>query len=97
MNRYLVVDGMINGTGVRDQYDGGYIDPELLGISPTLIARLHNWLKKYEEEHYAGYINQILIQELDKEGVEISKAIKAELKDCKISYYSNANLSKLQV
>lgn len=97
MNRYLVVDGMLHGTGIRDHYEGGYIEPESLGISSTLIEKLNKWLKKYEEEHYDGYNNKVLIQELDKEGIEISKAIKDELGECKISYFSSANLSKHEV
>ena len=88
---------MISGTGIRDQYGEGYIDPESLGISSTLLEKLHQWLSRYKEEFYNGYNNKVLVQELDNEGIEISKAIKNELVECKISYFSDATLSKQQI
>lgn len=97
MNRHLIVDGMLNGTGIRDRYEGGYIEPGSLGLSSTLIEKLRKWHKQYEEEHYNGYNNKALIQKLDKEGVDLSNAIKEELKECKISYFSDANLSKHEI
>jgi hypothetical protein len=94
MYKYLILDVIVSGTGIRDQYEDEYIDPESLGISSTLLEKLNHWLSRYKEEFYNGYNNKILIQELDNEGVEISKDIKNELVECKISYFSDANLSK---
>jgi hypothetical protein len=31
--KYLIVDAELSGTGVRDKYLGGYIDPEDLALS----------------------------------------------------------------
>jgi orotate phosphoribosyltransferase-like protein len=92
--KYLVVDGMISGTGIRDQYEGIYIDPQSLGISTSLIEKLQIWLKTYEEEHHKNYTDVELVKKLDKEGIEISKAIARELKDSKITYYSDANQTR---
>ena len=30
MYKYLILDGMVSGTGIRDEYGEGYIDPESL-------------------------------------------------------------------
>lgn len=97
MIKYLVVDGMLHGTGVRDYYGGGYVQPELLDVSSRLKERLRSWLIKYEEEHYNNYSNKEKIDELDLEGINIAKALKEELQDCKISYYSNASLQRVDI
>ena len=41
--RYLVIDGILGGTGIRNQHEGGYIDPEQLLLSDQLLARLKEW------------------------------------------------------
>lgn len=97
MNRYLIIDGMLNGTGIRNQYEGGYIDPESLGLSSAIIEKLRQWHRKYEEEYFNGYKNKVLIQELDEEGIKIAIVIKDELREGKISYFSDANLSKQEI
>jgi len=89
---------MVSGTGIRDQYDEDvYIAPESLGISSDLLEKLSRWHMKYKKEFYTGYNNEVLVQELDKEGIEISKAIKKELEECKVSYFSDAKLSKYEI
>ena len=47
MNRYLVIDGMLNGTGIRDYYEGGYVEPQELNLSLELKERLEAWLSRY--------------------------------------------------
>ena len=39
---YLTVDGYFVGTGIRDSVEGGFIDLELLSISPDLKDRIKN-------------------------------------------------------
>ncbi len=34
--RYLIVDASLHGTGIRDEYEGGYLTPASLGISSEL-------------------------------------------------------------
>jgi hypothetical protein len=92
--RYLVIDALLNGTGIRDEYEGGYIDPKSLGISNELIDRLSKWLIAYEEEHYNNYSNIKIIDNLDCEGKAIALRIKNEVGDVKITYYSDARLTK---
>jgi hypothetical protein len=46
--RYLTVDGMLSGTGIRDSLTGKYLDPSEVGFSPELIRRIEKWLIDYE-------------------------------------------------
>jgi len=66
--RYIVVDAALSGTGIRDKYEGGYINPEDLGLSLLTTQRLRRWLLKYENEHYNGFTNDSIVNELDQEG-----------------------------
>jgi len=93
MYRYLVVDAMVSGTGIRDQYNSNYLDLESLGLSSVLISKLRKWHTKYKEQFYKNYKDKIAIQRLDEEGIEISKIIISELEDCKVSYFSDAELT----
>lgn len=95
--RYLVVDGCLNGTGIRVEYEGGYIDPETLGISKELVSRLSKWLRNYEELHYEGYNNDLIIEQLDAEGMAIATALGKEITETKISYYSDAKSTRRMV
>lgn len=92
--KYLIVDAALSGTGIRDKYEGGYLEPEDLGLSQALINHLRDWLLRYENEHYFGYANSSLIDKLDLEGIEIALMIKNEITDVKIEYYSDAKLSR---
>ena len=91
--RYLIVDAILNGTGIRDKYEGGYIDPDDLGLCLSTTQRLKQWLSKYENEHYNGFDNEILINELDQEGKEIALMIKNELSEVKMEYFSDAHMT----
>jgi hypothetical protein len=90
--RYLVIDAMLYGTGIRDKYESGYLAPKDLGISIATTQRLNIWLSKYENEHYNGFINDDTINELDKEGKEIALQIKSELSEVKLEYFSDARM-----
>lgn len=90
--KYLIIDASLNGTGIRDQYEGGYVEPESLGLKSETINLLRNWLLRYENEHYNGYKNEKLNEKLDKEGKEIALIIKNELLKAKIEYFSDAKM-----
>jgi hypothetical protein len=92
--RYLIVDASLNGTGIRDEYDGGFVSPESMGLSQALIQKLNNWLCLYAEEIYAGYSNTENIILLDAEGLSIAMGIKNELLNMKVSYFSDATMKK---
>ena len=91
--RYLIIDAALNGTGIRDKYEGGYIDPKDLGLSPLIIQHLNTWLLKYENEHYSGFLNNHIINELDTEGEKIAQVIKNELLEVKLEYFSDARMT----
>ncbi len=94
---YLVVDGMLHGTGVRDEYGEGYVELESLELTPLFIARIREWKENYEEQHFAGYNNKKKAEALDDEGILIAKALKKELPDSKLSYFSDATGAKYQI
>jgi len=91
--KYLVIDASLNGTGIRDKYEGGYLAPEDLGLSSATSQRLNAWLAKYENEHYKGFTNGNSIAELDTEGKEIALLIKGELPQAKMEYFSDARMT----
>jgi len=92
--RYLIIDAGLSGTGIRDQYAGGYIKPEELFLSPETIEKLNDWRMRYEDEHFNGYGDSKLIEQLDNEGREIALIIKEELSKIKIEYFSDALMKK---
>ena len=94
MHLYLIVDGNLHGTGIRDYYEGGYIEPSNLMLPADLIKSIECWLVSYEIEHYNGFANEINVEKLDQEGRKIALLIKSVLIDSKIQYYSAAKLIK---
>lgn len=95
--KYLVVDASLNGTGIRDKYNGGYLDTKELGLSFSTIKRIGEWLLDYENEHYNRYTDVYNIDKLDKEGREIALIIKNELSGVKIEYFSDARMTSEQI
>lgn len=90
--RYLVIDAALSGTGIRDKYEGGYLNPNDLGLSLSTTQRLSEWLLKYENEHYNGFADDNIINVLDREGKDIALIIKNELSKVKIDYFSDARM-----
>ena len=92
--KYLAVDGYLNGTGINDRADGGYIEHDELGLSPQLSQKINDWLERYWNEFYGRYKNPDIVKKLDNEGQEIARLImkEFELKEesVKIEYYSDA-------
>lgn len=96
MNNYLVIDGTLNGTGLRDYYEGGYIDPLELNLSPELVTLHKSWLLKYWDAFYTGYSDSNLVEALDAEGMKIAQLIQKEL-GVKVCYYSDANQQRIPI
>lgn len=92
--RYLTIDGMLSGTGIRDSVAGGYIEPRELGLSDGLVAQINQWVKRYEQAHYLQFHDKNENDKLDQEGVAISCLVRDELPDVKIEYYSNVSMQK---
>ena len=90
--KYLIIDAELNGTGIRDCYNGGYISLAELSLSSEIVNEFNEWVLKYEREHYNGFKNDDLIKQLDKQGKNIALKIKKELPEHKIEYFSNARM-----
>jgi hypothetical protein len=91
--KYLVIDASLGGSGIRNKYEGGYIAIEELHLSCGIIDRIKEWLAKYENEHYNGFIDDNVINALDQEGKEIALIIKNELHGVKLEYFSDARMT----
>lgn len=92
--RYLMIDADLNGTGIRNHYNGGYLVPEKLNLRPDTIRRLTEWRLKYEQDHYKSCLNPVNVNKLDSEGKEIARLIGAELDEAKIEYFSAAKITR---
>jgi hypothetical protein len=90
--KYLIVDGMMSGTGIRDEVEGGYLSPESLGLSSQLLQQISCWLQAYEDAHYDQYGDKGKVAELDAEGLRIRGQLMEELPDAKVKYYSDAEM-----
>ncbi|TPD73663.1 hypothetical protein [Flavobacterium microcysteis] len=93
--KYLILDGYLNGTGIRDGQNGGYIELSELGISSALQKKIKDWVLKYEAEFYNDYSDGAKVEILDNEGIDLVYQIKNELPNSKIDYYSDAKMVKL--
>lgn len=95
--KYLIIDGMVSGTGVRDVVNGGYLSTDTLGISEELSEKIKVWQNEYEDEHYNSYSNVGNVRRLDELGISIAKQLQLELPESKIEYYSSANCTKIML
>lgn len=95
--KYLTVDGMLSGTGIRDSVEGGYIDLQKLGLPVTLVERIEKWVRRYEEAHYAGFDDDGETELLDQEGIALSSLLQQSLPQAKVEYFSHARGTKLRL
>jgi len=96
--RYLIIDGCYGGTGIRDKYNGGYIDLNELNISEGVGLKISKWVSSYNNEFFNQYSNKELIDALDKEGIEIACSLRESyLGEIKIEYYSDAKRQYLSI
>ena len=93
--RYLVVDGELQCTGIRDEYEGDYLEPESLGLSQSLTEQIKTWVGDYDSQHFKGFKDSDAIDLLDNQGIDIARAIKEEMTDVKVRYYSHAKATSL--
>ncbi|WP_020559816.1 hypothetical protein [Thiofilum flexile] len=92
--KYLVIDASLNGTGIRDKYEGNYLAIDELGLSCEIIDGFNQWLLKYEKEQYGGFIDNDIITELDEEGGKLAILIKNILPEIKLEYFYNARMTR---
>jgi hypothetical protein len=94
--RYLLVDGMLSGTGVRDAIGGGYVDLAELGLLPNVVELITGWLARYETAHYRQFDDLQEVQALDEIGLGLCDRLAQELPGNKIGYFSAARMEKLK-
>lgn len=94
--RYLIVDGMLSGTGVRDAMGGGYVVLAELGLSPNVVETISSWLARYETAHYRQFNDPHEVEALDHIGLELCDRLAAELPGNKIGYFSAARMETLK-
>lgn len=95
--QYLVIDGMLSGTGIRDGVEGGYLEPDQLGLPSDLCAAISEWVDRYSEAHFVQYEDAAEVQELDRMGIDLSRLIRAELPEAKVGYFSSAKMLEMPI
>ena len=94
--RYLIIDGMLSGTGVRDAIGGGYVEHAELGLSPNVVEAIASWLVRYETAHYLQFDDPREVEALDNIGLELCDRLAQELPGNKIGYFSAARMEELK-
>lgn len=92
----LIVDGMLSGTGIRDAVKGGYRSLETLELPEAIRSKIVSWLREYENAFYYNFSDKEECARLDREGIEITKALQA-LGRWNVSYYSASDMKALQM
>jgi hypothetical protein len=90
----FLIDGMLSGTGIRNAVDGGYVQPEAIGLSPLLVSDVADWQRRYEEAHFAGFPD-LAVAKLDQEGQTLMSRVQVELPDKCVGYFSNGLMKRL--
>ncbi len=90
----FLIDGMLSGTGVRDAVEGGYLQPEAIGLSTSLVADVADWQRRYEHAHFTGFPEDA-VASLDVEGLALRSRVQAELSDKSVGYFSNGRMIRL--
>lgn len=93
--RYLKIDGMLSGTGIRDSLTGEYLYPDDLGLSSELVSKFKAWVMDYESAHYRRFADEAENERLDRDGIQIARRAQLELPDVKIEYFSNARMQAI--
>ncbi|MCK1511970.1 hypothetical protein IVB22_05195 [Bradyrhizobium sp. 190] len=93
--RYVTIDGMLSGTGIRDSLTGEYLDLNEVGLSPELVRRIEKWVIDYETAHYGQFNDEVENQRLDQDGIEIARQAQSQLPEMKVAYFSNAQMKKI--
>jgi len=96
MTLSILVDGMLSGTGLRDSANGGYLHPPEIGLSEDLASRISSWLSDYANAHFHQYEDQRNNEALDQEGINITRAVRAELPEAHVGYFSNAYMKEIK-
>jgi len=89
---YLVVDGMLSGTGVRDAVEGGWLAVTALGVSVSLGDEISAWQQRYELAHFRTHRDSNEVDRLDADGLVLRQKLAEELSQVKVQYFSSAKM-----
>lgn len=92
---YLVVDGCLSGTGVRDAVEGAYLSASAIGISDSLGDEISAWQRRYELAHFRSFTDLAEVDKLDAEGMALRQKLSLELAQAKVQYFSSAKMRLL--
>lgn len=92
---YLVIDGNLSGTGIRDAVEGGYLTASELGISEFLGDEISAWQQRYEVAHFGEYADVTEVDKLDAEGLALRQKLAVELAQAKVQYFSSGKMQLL--
>lgn len=87
--KYIILDGYLEGTGIKDISTSEYVNFESLNLTPLLLEKIKEWHKKYFNAKIANqnHLEGNVFNRLDIEGIELSKLVLNENPDFKIDYY----------
>jgi hypothetical protein len=97
--KYITLIADYTQSCIKDDYRGS-IDLDNLQLPLSIIAQLNQWNEKYKTiiplSQDARAIRMNLINELDKEGIELAEKLRILL-DAKVRYFSEGLLQYLDI
>lgn len=96
MIEYIILDGYLIGTGVRNKMTSEFIKIDKLNLSNRLKLEIQSWCSQYHLStiENLGH-NENIFYQLDLKGIELSKSIIKENKSYKIDYYYSDFFGKM--
>ncbi|MEP3893167.1 MAG: hypothetical protein ABJN52_04130 [Litorimonas sp.] len=95
--KYLTVDAMPTGTGVRDSLGGGFYSLEELNVPSYLIEEFATWIANYKMVIQSATPKAIDIEQLDRVGLGLCRKLSSELSDVKVEYFSEGKSEKIWI
>lgn len=93
--KYLTIDEMMSGTGVRDSVEGGYLSLDTLSLSDDLIHDPREWLDEYRKQHISGYSDVFIINDFDSIEISLAVELKKQVIDAEVDYYSDEKQKRI--
>lgn len=95
--RYLIVDGYLSGTGIRDAVEGGWVPLSTLELSECLREKISAWQQRYESAFFRRFSDMVEVDRLDAEGIALGQELASEIAQTKVQYFSTANMRVLAI
>lgn len=95
--RELIVDGKMSGTGVRSPEGDYFLNHDDIPISRELSNRIEVWLMAHQVQHFKQFRDEPMNDVLDREGLQIAYALKAEHPHSNVRYFSDITLKYIEI